>query len=103
MSVYLEEHEKSPRDELKTENCKDFEDWAYVDSRWSCLVCAKCFFVGFVCFGIQNNYGVVHLRILNDFGCRNWLSGETYTLFFIKTSKIGVLYKISNVILSIKY
>ncbi len=49
---------------------------AYEDSKWSWLICFKCFVVGFLCFGIENNFGVVHLQVMHKYNTSNVNSGK---------------------------
>ena len=46
------------------------------DSLWSWLICWTSFTVGFVCFGLLNNYGIFHVEVMQQFLTTNVNSGE---------------------------
>ena len=47
-----------------------------VDSLRSWLTCLTSFTVGFVCFGLLNNYGIFHVEVMQQFLTTNVNSGE---------------------------
>lgn len=47
-----------------------------VDDLWSWVVCFGSFLVGLLCFGVINNYGNLHIYIIEHFNASNLESGK---------------------------
>lgn len=65
----------------RRENKKEMEPVLPPDGGWGWIVCAAAFLIQFIVLGTMNNFGILYVKLYEDFGRKAFLTCEI--LFFM--------------------